>query len=429
MTMSNKLFSKYQEIGLFSAAVIFCAQFSFNLFNSDFKISIGILVFSISVVLFGKVPLLPVTLISAVGVLCSRIIVPWLRTGTLSISSHMPEIFFYLTYGLLLYIYCERKNYQLPLSSVIPLFFFDCISNLVELLVRSYLTNYALDTLFSIIIIAFFRTLLIWFLFCCLKYYKFSLLKREHIERYQRLLLLISRLNDEVVLMKKNTQMIEETMNTSYRLFHDMEDSDIDPALSRKALSVAKDVHELKKEYMLILRGLSDAMELNLQDEGMYLSDILQLLKNSQQNALPSGKNLTMDIQIHSNLYTQKHYFLMSILRNLFNNAVEASKKSSICIQFEQKETDDNYILIVEDDGPGILPEDLAQIFHPGFSTKINYDTGEVNRGLGLNLVQDLVEHQFHGTIEVTSIPGKTTFTICIPKDSWKGDPHENLSD
>lgn len=427
--MSNKLFSKYQEIGLFSAAVIFCAQISFNLFNSDFKISIGILAFSISIVLYGKVPLLPVTFISAIGVLCSRIMVPWLKTGTLNISSHLPEIFFYLTYGILLHIYCERKNYQLHLSSVIPLFFFDCISNLVELLVRSYITDYALDTLFSIIIIAFFRTLIIWFTFCCLKYYKFSLLKREHIERYQRLLLLISRLNDEVVLMRKNTQMIEETMNVSYRLFHEMEDAHIDPTLSRKALSVAKDVHELKKEYMMILRGLSDAMELNLQDEGMYLSDIVHLLKNTQINTLPPGKTLAMNIQIHSNLYTQKHYFLMSILRNLFNNAVEASKSPSVCIQFIQKETDNDYVLLIEDDGPGILPEDLEQIFHPGFSTKINYDTGEVNRGLGLNLVKDLVENQFKGTIEVSSVPGNTIFTITIPKNCWEGEHYENISD
>ena len=32
----------------------------------------------------------------------------------------------------------------------------------------------------------------------------------------------------------------------------------------------------------------------------------------------------------------------------------------------------------------------------PGFSTKINYETGQVSRGLGLSLVKDIVEYA-HG--------------------------------
>ena len=69
------------------------------------------------------------------------------------------------------------------------------------------------------------------------------------------------------------------------------------------------------------------------------------------------------------------------------------------------------------DNGPGIAKEDLPEIFHPGFSTKINYSTGEISRGLGLNLVQDLITSQLHGSICVASSPGNTTFTIQIPKN------------
>lgn len=427
--MSNKIFSKFQQTLLISAAVIICAQISFNLFNTDFKISIGILAFTVSVILFGKYPVLPVTFLSAAGVLCSRVLMSWLRSGHLNILVFLPETIFFLMYGILFFTHCSEENYQLKNRSLIPLFFFDYIANLTELVLRSSIDQVSLNTQLSILLVAFSRTMIIWFVLCLLNYYKFSLLRLEHAERYQRLLLLISRLNDEVVLMRKNTQMIEDTMNTSYKLFHEMEEKNTDPSLSRKALSVAKDIHELKKEYMIILRGLSDAMDLNLKDEGMYLDDILLLLKNSLMSSLPDGKELTLDIQTQENLYTQKHYFLMSILRNLFNNAVEASRKPFISLRFVQSETVEHYVFLVEDDGPGILPEDLEQIFCPGFSTKINYETGEVNRGLGLNLVKDLVEHQFQGTINVDSVPGKTTFTIHIPKDCWKGDYHENLSD
>ena len=70
---------------------------------------------------------------------------------------------------------------------------------------------------------------------------------------------------------------------------------------------------------------------------------------------------------------------------------------------------------------PGIDPEDMEQIFEPGFSTKINYETGEVNRGLGLSLVKDFIELRLGGTIRVTSVPGKTVFTLTIPKEKWSG--------
>lgn len=426
--MSNKNFSRFQQTIIISVAVIICAQIHFNLFNTDFKISIGILAFSVSLILFGKYPILPVTFLAATGVLCSRVLMSWLSAGHLNILVYLPETIFYLMYGMLFYTFCLEENYQLKNFSLIPLFFFDYISNLTELVLRSSIDNVSLNTQLSILLVAFSRTLIIWFIYICLNYYKFSLLKLEHAERYKRLLLLISRLNDEIVLMRKNTKMVEETMNTSYKLFHEMQEQNVDPSLSRKALSVAKDVHELKKEYMIILRGLSDAMELNLKDEGMYLNDILLILENSLRSSLPKGKSLTLDIQTQENLYTQKHYFLMSILRNLFNNAVEASRNPSILLHFVQTETTCDYIFLIEDNGPGILPDDLEQIFSPGFSTKINYETGEINRGLGLNIVKDLVEHQFNGTIAVNSVPGKTVFTIHIPKDCWKGDYHENLS-
>lgn len=417
--LTNKKWSNLTQILWISAAVIIGAQIYFNLFNSDFRISIGIFVFSISVILFGEYPIIPVTYLSAAGVLASRTLLHWLNAGEWNLISFFPEMVFYLIYGFLFYTYCRKKNYELSLTAPVFLFFCDFLSNFAEALLRQRVSGFTLNLYISIILVAFLRSAFIWFLLFCLRYYKFSLLKREHAQRYQRLLLLISKLNDEVVLMQKNSKMIEETMNTSYKLFQEMEDAHIDETLSHKALNVAKDVHELKKEYALILRGLSGALNLNLNDEGMYLSDIFQVLSNSLNTSLPEGKNLSLDIQTEENLYTDKHYFFMSVMRNLLNNAIEASVKPEVHIKVTETSDNDFYIFKVEDDGPGISPEDLDQIFHPGFSTKINYDTGEVNRGLGLNLVKDLIENQWHGVIRAVSQPGQTIFTIHIPKTRW----------
>ena len=217
--------------------------------------------------------------------------------------------------------------------------------------------------------------------------------------------------------MRKNTSLIEETMNTSYRLFEKLKASDTDPEISSSALSVAKDIHEIKKEYLLILRGISEALDQEFQSDGMYLEDLLTLLKDSVTlTAREQGKELSLSARCSDNFYTDKQYALMSVFRNLFNNAIEAATESCVTILVSQTSDSDFCTFEVTDQGPGIKEEYINEVFHPGFSTKINFTTGEVNRGLGLNLVQDLVENQLNGKIDLTSRPGKTTFTIQIPR-------------
>ena len=119
--------------------------------------------------------------------------------------------------------------------------------------------------------------------------------------------------------------------------------------------------------------------------------------------------------EYQKNFYTSSHYALLSIFRNLFVNALEASKTDTVNLSVTEVIEDGQAIFTVTDDGPGIPAEYIGEVFKTGFSTKINFQTGEVSRGLGLNLVQDLVEGELHGTIGLTSIPGRTVFTICIP--------------
>jgi two-component system sensor histidine kinase YcbA len=102
---------------------------------------------------------------------------------------------------------------------------------------------------------------------------------------------------------------------------------------------------------------------------------------------------------------------------------VEANSDGSILLGFVQKTQDGNYVFEITDNGPGIPKENIDQIFNPGFSTKINFQTGEISRGLGLNLVEDIVRNQFNGTILVESQPGKTTFFITIPKEQLEVQP------
>jgi two-component system NtrC family sensor kinase len=77
----------------------------------------------------------------------------------------------------------------------------------------------------------------------------------------------------------------------------------------------------------------------------------------------------------------------------------------------EQGHYDDNIIIEVADDGPGIPKANLNRIFDPFFTTK---SVGK-GTGLGLSICFGIIK-KLGGDIEVRSvIDGGTTFTIRVP--------------
>jgi two-component system, NtrC family, sensor kinase len=66
------------------------------------------------------------------------------------------------------------------------------------------------------------------------------------------------------------------------------------------------------------------------------------------------------------------------------------------------------------DTGKGMMPDVMAQIFHPFFTTK---PVG-VGTGLGLSIAYKIITDRHKGRIEVESTPGVgSTFTLVLPKD------------
>lgn len=420
----------------YSLFTILAAQFSMNLFIADFKISMGIICFSVLLFMTEDFPLLPAAGCSAAGVFLIRLTLYWFKNGRLDQMplAYMPEIAFYISYGLLLYLYIRlhsdfRKHIR---QSLLVLFFVDYAANLCELLLRLRGNVPDLQAQTGILLVALFRVLIIGCILMTFRQYRLFLLKQEHEERYKRLLLLISRLNGEIVWMKKNTALIEDTMSTAYQLYRTLKELLPEDPLYTQALSVAKDIHEIKKEYFLIMRGISEALDQELESDGMYLDDIFRILHDFLRlTAAEQKKSLDFSFFCRDSLYTEQHYALLSVFRNLSVNALEAGISSPVSIQISQTRTESSdagsiYVFTITDNGPGIPEEYRTDIFKAGFSTKINCATGEINRGLGLNLVKDLIETQLKGRITLTSVPGRTTFTIQIPERFFMPEPRSH---
>lgn len=99
---------------------------------------------------------------------------------------------------------------------------------------------------------------------------------------------------------------------------------------------------------------------------------------------------------------------MQQLLTNLVVNARDAMPVGgTIRLTVETDRT--HAILTVADDGTGIAPDVLAQIFEPLFTTKRS------GTGLGLAVAQQIIV-QHRGTIEVTSTFGEgTNFRILLP--------------
>ncbi len=101
---------------------------------------------------------------------------------------------------------------------------------------------------------------------------------------------------------------------------------------------------------------------------------------------------------------------LNQVWTNLLDNAAAAlGDKGHIWVRTRRE--NDNLLVEIADDGPGIAPEAREHIFEPFFTTK---EVGE-GTGLGLSTVYNIIVSQHHGDICVDSQPGKTVFQVRLP--------------
>ena len=95
---------------------------------------------------------------------------------------------------------------------------------------------------------------------------------------------------------------------------------------------------------------------------------------------------------------------------NIIANAIEATNSKGIITVKVYKENQD-VIIAIQDNGPGIQKEIQSQIFTPYFTTKKE----QGGTGIGLDICKNVIT-KIGGTIDVLSVPGNTIFYIRIKK-------------
>jgi len=107
---------------------------------------------------------------------------------------------------------------------------------------------------------------------------------------------------------------------------------------------------------------------------------------------------------------------LNQLFDNLFTNAIKYNRRGGeICVSLGMD--DESVFVRIADTGVGISHQSLQEVFTRHFQEKTNPLGNAKGLGIGLSLVQEIVNlHQ--GKIQIESELGKgTTFTVMLPKN------------
>jgi PAS domain S-box-containing protein len=255
-------------------------------------------------------------------------------------------------------------------------------------------------------------------------------------------------INDE--LERRVEQRTLELQETQKQVLHAEKLS----AIGKLSASIAHEFNNPLQGILSILKGLRkrailDEEDRQLLEAAIGESDrIKDLIRNLQDFNRPSaGKKMVVDVHksLNSVLLLYKSDFkgkrisveldyceglpqilavpdqIKQVFLNLLANAADACHRVGGTITVSTRQLDDEQVAVaIRDNGIGIKPEQMGQVFQPFYTTKPEVK----GTGLGLSVSYGIVK-QHQGEIRVDSRPGEgATFTVLLPiRDGGEGVP------
>ena len=181
------------------------------------------------------------------------------------------------------------------------------------------------------------------------------------------------------------------------------------------------------REYTKIIMEESDRLQLLVdrmlapnkppRKSRLNIHRVLERVRQLVQVEAPSGVVIERDYDPSIPLIDGDNDQLIQAILNIVRNAAQAvGQKGRIIIRTRvQRHASIGYRcnrmaakIDIIDDGPGIKPELLGQIFYPMVTGRAD------GTGLGLSIAQSLI-NQHGGLVECSSSPGNTVFSVFLP--------------
>lgn len=393
-------------------------EFQFYPLAGEFRVSFATPVFLLALLFFRQINPFLAGLLTGFAVIALRFSLA-LYTGIdwqTGLVTHLPVFMYYSTYGFLFsFIPIDTFKHKPHYIG----FFACCLeigSSMAEVIARSLLTGLQTtpELILTILVVAVIRNFFVMGIYMLFLYH--DLLRKAEIrsEKHEQTLSVISDLFVEMTQLKKSIDNAEKNTAECFRLSRDLRGKG-EKELSESLMNMSGKVHENKKDAQRIYASLSKLIHKQEYQEIMTINDILHLVEKLNLNY---AQHLKKSISFHFNTDCSdskfQSYLLLSILNNLVANAIEAADHSAV-ITISVSFQNDNYLISVEDNGPGIPFRDQAVIFSPGYTTKFSY-SGVASNGIGLAYIKNVIE-QYNGSISLmSSVPyERTCFHIVLP--------------
>ena len=411
----------WQRCLIIALAVALTSQLYLSVWAEGFRVSAAPILYPVLLVIVMRESHRPdAGLVTGVCVTLVRTLLDMEGSAGLAgaLRTEYPGGVFYFVYDCLLCLLVRDRRAVSPLGLFGAFCLCDFVSNTLNLFLSGALTPFTPGTLRSLMGLALARAFTAAATMWLTQRYQQFLLQQEHERRYQRLFLMTAELKNELYFLRKSAEETEQIMANAYRLYEELGRREAPEEVRSLALSIARDVHEVKKDSLSILRGLEGEVADAYDQQSMYLSDLIRLLERSTRRLLGAQRSaVRLECRCQCEVLVERHYQLLSILKNLVTNAVEAIQGAGGrgTVRLTARLEGETLSLAVEDDGPGIPPRAMPNLFQVGYSTKFDPETGNIGRGVGLPAVKHIVE-ELRGTIRVESDPGKgSRFLVDIP--------------
>jgi two-component system, sensor histidine kinase and response regulator len=195
-----------------------------------------------------------------------------------------------------------------------------------------------------------------------------------------------------------NTELLlEQSVPEAKEFLEDIKDSGQTVlSLVNKLLETGKN-NSQKEKYFLILKS-----------QNILMKVIRQL------NAKATLKDLKIETSLIDAEIKGDESDLKRIFSNLLSNALKFTPEHGR-IYISSKKSNQNLIIKIQDSGIGIPSEMIPQLFEKYTQSSIEGTSGEASTGLGMSIVQDLVQ-KHKGSIEVISEVGVgSIFSVSLP--------------
>jgi two-component system, sensor histidine kinase YcbA len=403
-----------QYISLF-ILIAFSSEIYFYPFNSNLKFSIGVIVLDLFILIIEDISKTTLIFLCGTGVFLIRVFInTFFTTQNLHqiLLLNFPSLVYYISFGLLMLIVNIKNIKNNFFKTIIVFALIDSLSNVVEEVLRNGIN---IDIFKVIILAGFIRSFIAYLIYLSYNRQKLYIMSSEHQKRYTQLNLLIANVQSEMFYLKKSMKEIEIIMSQSYNLYEINKNNE---NLKEKTLNIAREVHEVKKDYSRVIKGFDSFIKELETEENMRLSTILTIIKDNTDHILKgTQKRIAIEFKYETDYIIKPYYSLFAIINNLIVNAIDACKDGDmIKIAIKQADKKDTIHFEISDTGGGIDEDIIPYIFNPGFTTKYDQISGKPSTGIGLCHVKNIID-ELGGDIEVRSeIQVGTTFIFEIPK-------------